>query len=78
MALKFSQKVQGDGSEKDNELREKANELKQGITYIQNCSSILKTTPLTKKFELDLRPGKVGKKNRTKSFQKDTILLAAS
>ena len=35
MALKFSQKVQGDGSEKDNELREKANELKQGITYVR-------------------------------------------
>ena len=68
MALKFSQKVQGDGSEKDNELREKANELKQGITYIQNCSSILKTTPLTKKFELDLRPGKVGKKISNKEL----------
>ena len=68
MALKFSQKVQGDGSEKDNELREKANELKQGITYIQNCASILKTTPLTKKFELDLRPGKVGKKISNKEL----------
>ena len=68
MALKFSQKVQGDGSKKDNELREKANELKQGVTYVKNCASILKTTPLTKKFELDLRPGKVGKKITNKEL----------
>ena len=67
MALKFSQKVQGDGSEKDNELREKANELKQE-SPTSRISSILKTTPLTKKFELDLRPGKVGKKISNKEL----------
>ena len=68
MALKFKQKIQDTGSEKDTVLKGKSTELQHGVTYIENCASILKTTPLKQNYELDLRPGKVGKKISVKQL----------
>jgi len=68
MALKFKQKIQDTRSEKDTVLMGKSTELQHGVTYIENCASILKTTPLKQNYELDLRHGKVGKKISVKQL----------
>ena len=65
---KFNQKLKDSISDKDASLKEKRTELEQGIKYVENCAAILKTKPLSKKYELDIRPGMVGKKISAKQL----------
>ena len=55
------QKIRESGSEANKRLKSQISNIQFGSTYLESCISILEVPLLQNQFELDLRPGIVGK-----------------